>query len=52
MIGQVSLVNTGTALHCTLLGYLHVLGEVEAPDVGAGDDPIPGQLPDVKFVHS
>ena len=31
--------------------HLHVLGEVETPDVGAGDDPVPGQLPDVELVH-
>ena len=32
-------------------GHLHVLGEVEAADVRGGDDPVPGQLPDVELVH-
>ena len=31
--------------------YLHVLGQVEAPDVGRGDDPVSSQLPDMEFMH-
>ena len=31
--------------------HLHVLREVEAPDVCRRDDPLPRQLPNVELVH-
>ena len=40
-----------TSTYSFQLINLHVLGEVEAADVGGGDDPVAGQLPDVELVH-